>query len=459
MPKNANLHSAKRAKNDEFYTQLEDVSHELRHYWPHFKDKVVLCNCDDPYESNFFRYFALNFNRLGLKKLMATRYAGSPIAGTQLDLFAEGQASPSRAPDKAIVAEVRDATGDGAVTMGDVAELFRQGRNELTQLEGDGDFRSPECLELLDEADIVVSNPPFSLFREYMHALAERDKKFIVVGNKNAVTYKEVFPLIKENKLWIGNRSMYQDFWLYVDESNAEKYDEDGRAIRHIMACWFTNLDIKKRHEELILAKRYHGHESDYPEYDNYDAINVDKVKDIPEDYDGVMGVPITFLDKYCPEQFEILGASDNGAVDDKFKLQHFKKHNEPYVRGSKVYKRIFVRNRQLPRQQLPSASWSPRQNGPCMGKTAYKHANHHRRKRMFKRRTMLGSDGQLHNEIERGNIRQDLTTGEMSHLGPRLGNMQTVFGPDGVRTELHIGNMRQTLGGEGPSYRLFGSR
>ena len=309
----------------------------MRHYWPHFKGKTVLCNCDDPFESNFFKYFVLNFNKLGLKKLIATCYAGSPIAGTQLDLFAERHGAPSRTPYKAIVTEVCDATGDGAITMDDVAELFRQGRNELTQLEGDGDFRSPECLELLDQADIVVTNPPYSLFREYVHVLVERDKKFIVVGNKNAVTYKEIFPLIKENKLWIGNRSMNQDFWLYVDESNAEKHDEDGRAIRHIMACWFTNLDIKKRHEELILVKRYCGHESDYRKYDNYEAINVDKVKDIPEDYDGVMGVPITFLDKYNPDQFEIVGIMANNSITE-FNLGY------PFIGGKRKYARVLIK-------------------------------------------------------------------------------------------------------------------
>ena len=305
MPKNANLHRAKRAKNDEFYTQLEDVSLELRHYWPHFKDKVVLCNCDDPYESNFFRYFALNFNRLGLKKLMATCYAGSPTARTQLDLSADGKGAPARAPYKAIVTEVRDATGDGAVTMGDVAELFRQGRNELTQLEGDGDFRSPECLELLDEADIVVTNPPFSLFREYIGLLEEKGKGFVVIGPQNAITYKEIFPLIKDNRLQPGFGHVKQ----FVQP--------DGTVKKFGNVCWFTNLDIKKRHEELILVKRYHGHESDYPKYDNYDAINVDKVKDIPEDYDGVMGVPITFLDKYCPDQFEIVGFNGNDYAEE----------------------------------------------------------------------------------------------------------------------------------------------
>ena len=325
MSKNANLHSAKRAKNDEFYTQLEDVALELRHYWPHFEGKTVLCNCDDPFESNFFKYFVLNFNKLGLKKLIATCYAGSPIAGTQLDLFAEGQGAPSRTPYKAIVTEVCDATGDGAITMDDVAELFRQGRNELTQLEGDGDFRSPECLELLDQADIVVTNPPFSLFREYIGLLEEKGKGFIVIGPQNAITYKEIFPLIKDNRLWSGFGHVKQ----FVQP--------DGTVKKLGNVCWFTNLDIKKRHEELILVKRYHGHESDYPRYDNYDAINVDKVKDIPEDYDGVMGVPITFLDKYNPDQFEILGIMANNSITE-FNLGY------PFIGGKRKYARVLVK-------------------------------------------------------------------------------------------------------------------
>lgn len=344
MSKNANLHSAKRAKNDEFYTQLTDIEDELCYYWPHFKGKTILCNCDDPYESNFFKYFVLNFNKLGLKKLIATCYSGSPIAGTQLNLFDSDEA-PGRVPYKAVVTKVCDATGDGAVTMDDVAELFRQGRNELTQLEGDGDFRSPESLELLDEADIVVTNPPFSLFREYIGLLEEKGKGFIVIGPQNAITYKEIFPLIKDNRLWPGFGHVKQ----FVQP--------DGTVKKFGNVCWFTNLDIKKRHEDLVLVKRYHGHESDYPRYDNYDAINVNKVKDIPEDYDGVMGVPITFLDKYCPEQFEILGVTQRN--DDPYKTKRYTKEDYPnandlnaratiLVNGKpkSVYARILIRRK-----------------------------------------------------------------------------------------------------------------
>ncbi len=203
MSKNTNLHAAKRAKNDEFYTQLCDIEDEMRHYWPHFEGKVILCNCDDPYESNFFKYFALNFNKLKLKKLIATCYSGSPITGTQLAMFGEGDPE-RRTPYKAVVTEVRDADGDGAVSMLDVAELFRQGANRIERLQGDGDFRSPECLELLDQADIVVTNPPFSLWREYVNLLVEKGKSFLILGSQNAITYKEIFPLIKENLIWLG---------------------------------------------------------------------------------------------------------------------------------------------------------------------------------------------------------------------------------------------------------------
>ncbi|MCT6836075.1 MAG: adenine-specific methyltransferase EcoRI family protein [Bifidobacteriales bacterium] len=285
---NSNLGAAKRAKNDEFYTQLTDVEKELRHYRKHFRGATVLCNCDDPFESNFFKFFVLNCNRLGLKKLIATCYEGSAVAE-----YRDGKAKPY----KAVVTTVHDTTGDGGVDMEDVRNLFELGENELAELEGDGDFRSEECLALLDEADIVVTNPPFSLFREYVAVLMEYGKKFIIIGNKNAITYKEIFPLLKDNFVWLGSKSP------------SEFFTPDGMTKRvNGLTRWFTNLDIKKRHEELILVKKYAGHEDEYPKYDNYDAIEVSKVADIPFDYDGVMGVPITFLDKYCPDQFEIVG-------------------------------------------------------------------------------------------------------------------------------------------------------
>lgn len=317
MP-NKNLTQAKKAKNDEFYTQLTDIEKELSHYTKHFKGKVVLCNCDDPFESNFFRYFVLNFNRLGLKKLITTSYAGSPIAYRQLNMFdyVDGVAPDGRKRAyKAEVTVVHGKTATSGYNMDDIANLFVTGENKLELLEGDGDFRSQECLDILDEADIVVSNPPFSHFREYIATLIERKKQFLIIGNMNAITYKEVFPLIKDNKVWTGYKmfgggmNMIMPKTLF-DPGKVKKYVVNGRGeiIVNIMGViWYTNLDIKKRHEELILVKQYHGHEDEYPHYDNYDAINVDKVVDIPCDYDGVMGVPITFLDKYNPEQFEII--------------------------------------------------------------------------------------------------------------------------------------------------------
>lgn len=316
---NGNLTAAKRAKNDEFYTRLADIENELRHYAGHFEGKVVLCNCDDPYESKFFEYFALNFNHLGLKGLVATCYSGSPVAGReyQPSLFdddANADTGRHRKAYKAVVTSVRDMTGDGGIDMLDVKELLESGEAELTELHGDGtygagDFRSKECLELLDEADIVVTNPPFSLFREYVATLMEHDRKFVVVGNKNAVTYKEIFPLLRDGRMWLGFNTV-KEFFVPDPLSNRGNVatDEEGRPVaRFGNICWYTNLDIEKRHENLPLFRQYQGHEADYPKYDNYDAIEVSKVADIPMDYDGVMGVPITFMDKYNPDQFDIV--------------------------------------------------------------------------------------------------------------------------------------------------------
>ena len=310
---NASMSAAIKAKNDEFYTLLTDIEKEMRHYRKHFKDKTVLCNCDDPFESNFFKYFVLNFNRLGLKKLIATCYATSPIAGQQLSLFdvVGGEDEQRNKPYKAVVTKVYDTTGDGGVDMFDVAELFKNHENELVELEGNGDFRSEECLALLDEADIVVTNPPFSLFREYVATLMEHEKKFIIIGNSNAITYKEVFPLIMQDRLWLGvTRSGTGSMWFRIMDDfpvkSGQKVENGVRYQTIGNSAWFTNLDVKKRHEELILVKRYSPEE--YPRYDNYDAIEVSKIVDIPLDYAGVMGVPITFLGKYNPDQFEIVG-------------------------------------------------------------------------------------------------------------------------------------------------------
>lgn len=360
---NSQLSAAKKARNDEFYTRMTDIEHELIHYKDHFKGKVVLCNCDDPFESNFFKYFALNFNPLGLKKLIATCYSGSPIAGGeyQPSLFdddVDENTGRHRRAYKAVVNVFRDTTGDGGLDMDDIRNLLDSGENELTELHGDGtygagDFRSKECLELLDEADIVVTNPPFSLFREYVATLMEHEKKFVVLGNMNAITYKEVFPLLRDNKMWTGFKhfgggmNMIQPKGSF-DSTKTKSYevDEKGNIIKNVMGViWYTNLDIKKRHEDLLLYRRYADDPSKYPKYDNYDAIEVSKVKDIPEDYYGVMGVPITFMDKYNPEQFEIIGCSEsegrgfsNGLWDPASKTA------QPIIDEHKVYKRLFIR-------------------------------------------------------------------------------------------------------------------
>ncbi len=361
---NASMNAAARAKNDEFYTLLTDIEKEMRYYRKHFKGKTVLCNCDDPFESNFFKYFVLNFNRLGLKKLIATCYATSPIAGQQLSLFdvVGSDEEQCNKPYKAVVTKVYDVTGDGGVDMFDVAELFKTHENELTELEGDGDFRSKECLALLDEADIVVTNPPFSLFREYVATLMEHGKKFIIIGNSNAVTYKEVFPLIMQDRLWLGvTRSGTGSMWFRIMDDfpvkSGQKVENGVRYQTIGNSAWFTNLDVKKRHEEMILVKRYTPEA--YPHYDNYDAIEVSKVVDIPCDYAGVMGVPITFLGKYSPDQFEIIGMAKRGAGDPALKSHVYTKDEYPnysdlnatptlWVDGrlKNTYPRILIRNR-----------------------------------------------------------------------------------------------------------------
>lgn len=309
MGGNTNLHRANKEKNDEFYTRLTDIESELKHYATHFKDKVIFCNCDDPYESNFFKYFAMNFNFLKLKKLICTCYDDSPVAYTQLSFLGEDSCKKipnnNRKAYKIEITEVKDYNGDGAVDLSDVEYLLKNDNNSLKLLKGNGDFRSEECIELLKQADIVVTNPPFSLFREYMAQLIEYKKKFVIIGNKNSITYKEIFALIKEEKIWLGYRNVNSDMWFVVPPGYRYEKIVEGQKLKHIMGCWYTNLDTTKRHEVMPLYKRYSAEE--YPEYDNYKAINVDKVSDIPYDYDGVMGVPITFLDKYNPEQFEII--------------------------------------------------------------------------------------------------------------------------------------------------------
>ncbi|MBR0091227.1 MAG: adenine-specific methyltransferase EcoRI family protein [Lachnospiraceae bacterium] len=316
MAKNRDLNKAKENRKDEFYTMLEDIEKEMRHYKEHFKGKVVLCNCDDPYESNFFKYFAINFNFLGLKKLIATCYVTSPVIYTQLSLFDDGteygRENVKGKPYKIEITEVVDENCDGSVDLSDVEILLRRNNNVLTILEGDGDFRSAECIELLKESDIVVTNPPFSLFREYIAQLIEYQKDFIILGNMNALHYKEVFPLIRDNKVWLGQsiHSGDREFRVpddYPLQAAGFRVDENGiKYIRVKGIRWFTNLDYKTRHEDIVLYRTYTPEQ--YPRYENYDAIEVGSVKDIPADYYEDMGVPDNFIDSYNPDQFEIVG-------------------------------------------------------------------------------------------------------------------------------------------------------
>lgn len=300
---NKNLHKANKEKNDEFYTQLSDIEKELGNYKVYFKNKIIFCNCDDPEESNFWKYFSLNFEFLGLKKLVSTHF--------------ETEKSSYK------------------------LEIIKGGKTVKTPLKQNGDFRSPECIEILKEVDIVITNPPFSLFREYVAQLIKYDKKFIIIGNQNAITYKEIFKLIKENKLWLGygfnGGAAHFINKHYVDYATAGNHKEG--MIRVSGVVWFINIEIKKRHEDLILFKTYN--ENEYLKYDNYDAINVDKTKDIPMDYAGAMGVPITFLDKYSPDQFEIIGQMATTKIDEF-------NHGYPYINGKKKYARIIIKNKKL---------------------------------------------------------------------------------------------------------------
>lgn len=343
---NKNLNAAKAAKKDEFYTQLSDIERELQHYWPHFNGKTVLCNCDDPYESNFFKYFALRFNQLGLKKLICTCYNGSPVQGSELVLhFDDAYSDPKKVAYKVEITEVRDLNGDGAVDLSDVQYLLRNDKNVFSTLDT-GDFRSQQCIELLKEADIVVTNPPFSLFREYICQLMTHNKKFLIIGHQNAITYKEIFPLIKTNQIWLGygfKGAAAHFFSPYEDIATASDHRKD--MIRVSGVNWFTNLEIPKRHEMMDLVCRYSA--KLYPQYDNYNAIEVGKTADIPYNFSGVMGVPITFLDKYNPEQFEIVGATESegkGFSNGLWKTESGVA--QPLVNGLKKYKRIFIKNK-----------------------------------------------------------------------------------------------------------------
>lgn len=320
MTKNNNLHTAKAAKNDEFYTRLEDIENELKYYKDYFKGKVVYCNCDgflNEEKSNFFVYFSLNYEFLGLKGLICTKYNPNG-KGKKYEYY--GDLNGNNYPDEEEIC--------------------------ASELEGDGDFRSEECIELLKKCDIVCTNPPFSLFRQYVAQLFEYKKDFLIIGNMNAISYKEVFPLIKENKLWLGVKSLGSDMYFNVPDEYKDELMKtktkgcgwriiDGSVKARVAICWFTNLDHKKRHEELLLYKKYNTEE--YPKYDNYDAIEVGKTKDIPMDYEGIMGIPITFLDKYCPSQFEIVGQMMTTKVT-KFNFGY------PYINGKKKYSRILIK-------------------------------------------------------------------------------------------------------------------
>ena len=348
---NRTLHNAKKAKRDEFYTQLSDISNELKHYKAQLHGKAILCNCDDPFESNFFKYFALNFNTLGLKKLIATSYVKSPIVGGQLPLFdIEGLKPDGKEPYAIEINAVPDQNGDGATDLADVKYLLKHNTNTAHSLTGDdryggGDFRSRECVEFLKQADIVATNPPFSLFREYVVQLVAHRKQFLIIGNQNAITYKDIFPLIKDNEVWLGNgfkRNCAHFINRHYEDFASDADHRDG-MIRVSGVQWFTNMDNPKRHEEIPLYKKYTP--AEYPTYDNYNAIEVSKVAEIPIDYDGAMGVPITFLNKYNPEQFEITGATESEGKGFSGGLWRGGA-SQATVSGKKVYKRLFIKRK-----------------------------------------------------------------------------------------------------------------
>lgn len=327
---NKSLRKAKNTKEDEFYTQLSDIEKELKHYKKHFRDKVVYCNCDDPRVSNFFHFFSYNFEKLGLKKLIATCYKSK-----DLDLFSQNDT------EQAIYLEYD----------GDKNGNFEPDPEEIgiVELKGDGDFRSKESIELLKQADIVVTNPPFSLFREYVSQLIEFDKQFLIIGGQNALTYKEIFTLMKENKMWLGYNFGNMEFKVpeyYEPRKTRFWIDEQGQKWRSLgNICWFTNLDHSKRHEDIILYKNFN--EEEYPKYDYYDAVNVNKVAEIPIDYKGIMGVPITFMDKYNPSQFEILGFMNTGEENKGIRYENTP-HGRPTINGKEIYFRILIKHKRI---------------------------------------------------------------------------------------------------------------
>ena len=353
MADNKALQRAAKAQQDEFYTSMDDIAAELHHYKQHFRGKKILCNCDDPYESKFFKYFAINFNDFGLAKLTATCYSGSPIAHRQLTLpFYQPETPPQiRKPYCAQITDLQDYNGDTATDYLDIEYMLKHNVGaRVWELESNGDFRSPECVELLKDADIVVTNPPHSLLREYIAMLMKYNKKFIILGNINAVTYKEIFPLLMHNQMWLGVSIHSGDRKFYVPETYPLEAagcgidDEGKRFIRVKGVRWFTNLEVDERREFLPLFRSCTQHPENYPHYDNYDAIEVSKTQDIPADYDGVMGVPITFMDKYNPEQFEILGL-------DRYIADNPKPGHRFTINGKEIYARILIRKIADPEQ------------------------------------------------------------------------------------------------------------
>jgi hypothetical protein len=370
---NKNLNKAKETKNDEFYTQYSDIQKEIEAYLEYnpnvFRGKVVYCNCDDPFESNFFRYFVLNFNKLGLKQLITTSYKPSPVANTQLQLFGDDKTlgrvkgRPKITANKFIVSEVRDIDEDGEFNLKDVAKQLKANKNnEWTPLEGDGDFRSDECVNLLKKSDIVVTNPPFSLFREYIKQLVKHNKQFVIIGSMNVITGKEMFPLIKNNKLWLGNGFHAGNAYFFTPNMRdfaSGVYDEKTGLVKFRNVCWFTNLDHGRRHQMLPLMTieenlKYSKHKEikgkkAYDKYDNYNAIEVSYTDAIPSNYNGVMGVPISFLDKYNPDQFEILGSDYNikeGLLPELVNPKWKGKLDRGYINGKRKFTRIFIKHR-----------------------------------------------------------------------------------------------------------------
>ncbi len=373
---NKNLTNAKRVKNDEFYTQYSDIQKEIDAYLEYnpkvFRGKVVYCNCDDPFESNFFRYFVLNFNKLGLKRLITTSYKPSPVANTQLGLFgddktlAKAKGRPKVTANKFIINEVKDIDGDGEFNLKDVAKQLKANKNnEWTPLEGDGDFRSDESIELLKQSDIVVTNPPFSLFREYIEQLIEHDKKFLIIGNMNAIKYTNVFPLLKKNRIWLGNNHKVNGGAMFfeipekianLEQIREVKTSERGKKIyitRVQGVRWFTNLDHGRRHQPIPLMTEAEVikfvTKEPFKKYDNYDAIEVSLVKNIPSDYKGLMGVPISFLDKYSPEQFEIIDLLNRYTLLDSQNTNESVRERHSHtcnINGVAVFSRIAIKNR-----------------------------------------------------------------------------------------------------------------